>query len=441
MPEVDLATYLSYQNVLVTSENKLVYMLTELRPSPEIGVGPAALNIAIVLDKSGSMYAAEKLDYVISAVSHVIECLRPSDLCSVIAFADKARVLIPSSQIYDKQSARRMVRNIDQIDVGSGTEMLHGIRAAIDEIRKNLSRERLNHMVLLTDGLTLHESHCKEACLMAAAEGISVSTIGVGDDFNERFLLDIANACRGNSYYIDIPRDIPKIFEQELRGVQNVVVRNPRLEIKCSKDVSIRKAYKVKPLINDLGQVPTVERVATIPVGDLQKEETQSLLFELMLPSRQPGTYRIAQAVLTYDIPERGQPTQVTKDIIIGYTSDPSQASVVTPRVMAVVDAVSVFRQQTRALQFAASGDKSKATQLLRSAATQLLEQGHKDLADQALAEASRIDRGGGASAAGTKKLEYGTRKLTQLLDQVPMPDLPGSAGNAETAEQPTGGG
>ncbi len=58
MAEVDLGTYLNCQNVLVTSENKLVYLLAEVKPSAEIGVGPAALNIAIALDKSGSMYAA-----------------------------------------------------------------------------------------------------------------------------------------------------------------------------------------------------------------------------------------------------------------------------------------------------------------------------------------------------------------------------------------------
>lgn len=428
MSEVEIGAYLSYQNIMVTSENKLVYLLVEVTPSAGIGIGPAALNLAIVLDKSGSMYAAQKLEYVISAVSHVMEELRPSDMCTVIAFADKARVLIPSSQIYDKESARRMVKNIDQIDVGSGTEMLHGIRAAVDELRKNLGRERMNHIILLTDGLTLHESHCKEACLQASGEGITVSTIGVGDDFNERFLLDIANGCRGTSYYIDVPRDIPSIFNQELKGVQNVVIRNPKLQVKLSRDITVRRAYKVKPLINDLGAIPTVERVATIDLGDLQKGETQSLLLELVLPSRKPGTYRVAQTNLLYDMPEQGQVSkQVGQDVLISYTEDAASAARVTPQVMAVVDAVSVFRQQTRALEMAQAGDRAKATQLLRSAATQLLQQGQEDLANQALAEAATIERGGGASSAGTKKLEYGTRKLTQLLDQVPLPGVTGS--------------
>lgn len=432
MAEVNLATYLSYQAVMTTSENKLVYLLADVRPGPEIGIGPAALNLAIVLDKSGSMYAAEKLEYVIEAVSHVIDQLRPSDLCAIVAFADKARVLIPSSQIYDKHSARQMVRKIDQIDVGSGTEMLHGINAAVEEVRKNFSRERMNHIVLLTDGLTLHEGRCKEKCIMAAEEGISVSTIGVGDDFNEKLLLDIANSCRGTSYYIDIPRDIPSIFDGELRGVQNIVVRNPELHIKLAKDVNIRRAFKVKPLINDMGALPTVDRMATVRLGDLQMEETQSLLFELVLPSRMPGTYRVAQVSVGYDVPGQGHTgTTVTNDVTLTYTSDPAQASIVTPRVMQVVDAVSVFRQQTRALELAQAGDRGKATQLLRSAATQLLQQGQKELADQALAEASRIERGAGATSAGTKKLEYGTRKLTQLLDQVPPMEPPAEVGQS----------
>jgi Ca-activated chloride channel family protein len=419
--EVNLVTYLSYQAVMTTSENKLVYLLAEVRPGPEIGSGPAALNLAIVLDKSGSMYAAQKLEYVINAVSHVIDMLRPNDLCALIAFADKARVLIPSSQIYDKNSARQMVRKIDQIDVGSGTEMLHGINAAVEEVRRNFSRDRMNHIIILTDGLTLHEARCKEKCILATEEGISVSTIGVGDDFNEKLLLDIANSCRGTSYYIDRPREIPSIFESELRGVQSVVVRNPEIRLKLAKDVHVRRVYKVKPLINDLGAVPVVDRTCSIRLTDLQKEETQSLLFELVLPSRQPGIYRIAQASLSYDMP--GQPTPsstLSSDITIAYTSDLNQASRVTPRVMQVIDAVSVFRQQTRALELAQAGDRSKATQLLRSAATQLLQQGQKDLADQALAEATRIEQGAAATSAGTKKLEYGTRKLTQLLDTVP---------------------
>jgi Ca-activated chloride channel family protein len=181
-------------------------------------------------------------------------------------------------------------------------------------------------------------------------------------------------------------------------------------------------------MINDLGNLPTADRVAQLDLGELQKDETQSFLFELVLPSRKPGTYRLGKTEVMYDIPERGERDKVvSEEILINYTDDQTAASVVTPQVMAVVDSVSVFRQQTRALEFAASGERGKATQLLRSAATQLLSQGQQELAEQALAEAGRIEQGGGASAAGTKKLQYGTRKLTQLLEPIDLSTLTGS--------------
>jgi len=149
---VRLDCQLSYQNVLVTSENKLVYLLVEAIPEGEIS-STAAMNLAVVLDKSGSMYAEEKLEYVVSAVQHLIDKLRPEDICSIIAFADKARVVIPAGPIHDKESAKRIIRNIDHIDVGSGTEMLRGVNAAIEEISRNFSKDRTNHCILLTDGL------------------------------------------------------------------------------------------------------------------------------------------------------------------------------------------------------------------------------------------------------------------------------------------------
>ncbi|HEY3997690.1 MAG TPA: VWA domain-containing protein, partial [Candidatus Xenobia bacterium] len=175
--EVLLENKLSYQNVLVTSEEKLVYLLAEVRPATGTGTGGSApLNLAIVLDKSGSMYAARKLDYVKEAVKYVIDQLRPNDICAIIAFADKARVLIPAGQLYDKLQAKRMIDNIDQVDVGSGTEMLKGIQASVDQVQRNFSPDRMNHILLLTDGLTQHEARCRDKCAEGNGLGISFST-------------------------------------------------------------------------------------------------------------------------------------------------------------------------------------------------------------------------------------------------------------------------
>ncbi|MBI2267200.1 MAG: VWA domain-containing protein [Armatimonadetes bacterium] len=417
--EVNLAPRLSYSNVLVSSENKLVYLLLEISPSGQTSFAEAALNMALVLDKSGSMYAAEKIDYVKQAVQYVVDQLRPEDLVSIIAFADRARVMIPSQQIFDKGGVKRMIQRIDDVDVGGGTEMNRGIRAAIDEVEKHLAPDKVNHVVLLTDGLTLHEDECIDRARGGTSRGLSFSTMGVGSDFNEKLLIRIAELSGGKSYYIDDPRDIPQIFAQELRGVQSVVVQNIQLKLKVSKDIQVRRVFKVKPLINDMGAPALSDRTMTVKLSDLQKNEPQSILCELVLPSRPSGTFRIAQVQVAYDIlSQRRAGDTVSADVVVNYTSDAALAGMVDGEVMNIVDLVSVFKQQTKALELVQSGETGKATQLLRSAATTLLDRGQSDLANTFKEEAARLEKGGTASAAGTKKLEYGTRKLTQLLDE-----------------------
>jgi len=98
--------------------------------------------------------------------------------------------------------------------------MLNGIEIAIKEILKSFSEELTNHIIIITDGIPLGEKECLEKCREARKIGISSSAFGIGDDFNEKLLIDIANSCGGKSYYIDIPRDFPNILAQEFYGLK-----------------------------------------------------------------------------------------------------------------------------------------------------------------------------------------------------------------------------
>jgi len=426
--EVNLKSSLSYNYMQVTSEDKLVYLLVDVLPAAGgqgASMGHVPLNLSLVLDKSGSMYAQEKLEYVKKAVMYVIDQLRSDDLTSIVAFADRARVVVPSQQIFDKGGVKNMIQRIDNVSVGGGTHMYKGIVAACDEVMKNYSPSRKNHIILLSDGLTVAESKCLKKCREETGKGISFSTLGVGNDFNQKLMMDISDATGGKSYYIDVPSDIPNIFAQELKGVQSVVVQNPVLSLKLMKNIQLRRAYKVKPLISDLGHPQIINQTHSVKLSDLQKDEPQSVLYELILPSRQPGSYRVAQMTLSYDVPMKGEKGKESKqDVVIVYTSDYNLTSMVDSYVMNLVDLVSVFRQQTRALEFAQTGDHAKATQLLRTAATTLLDRGQGDLANTFLEEAKNIEKGASTSVAGTKKLEYGTRKLTQMLDDSFLPPI-----------------
>jgi len=125
------------------------------------------------------------------------------------------------------------------------------------------------------------------------------------------------------------------------------------------------------------------------------------------------------QAEVSYDIIALGRTGEKARvDVVLEFTSDLARASQVNPYVMNIVEKVTAHRLQTQALDEAAVGNIAGATQKLRAAATRLLELGEEELARTALEEAQRLEEGKGLSSAGTKKLRYETRKLTQKLEE-----------------------
>jgi len=99
--------------------------------------------------------------------------------------------------------------------------------------------------------------------------------------------------------------------------------------------------------------------------------------------------------------------------VIVSFTADPARAAQINPQVMNTVEKVTAHKLQTRALDEAAVGNIVGATQKLRAAATRLLDLGEDELAQTAMEEAERLERGEKMSAEGTRKLDYGTRKLS----------------------------
>jgi Ca-activated chloride channel family protein len=102
--------------------------------------------------------------------------------------------------------------------------------------------------------------------------------------------------------------------------------------------------------------------------------------------------------------------------MFVTFAADASAETKVNAEVMNLVEKVSAFKLQTRALSEAEAGNIAAATRKLQSAATVLLNMGEDELAEAAEQEILSLKKTGTLSSAGTKKLEYGTRKLTQAM-------------------------
>jgi Ca-activated chloride channel homolog len=352
--------------VLSSAENFVLYVLLEAVARGK-GGGRLPLNLGVVIDRSGSMYDEQRLEFVVEAVKFLADSLAPEDKVAIVAFADSAKVIVSSDHAHNRDAVRRAVDEIDMLEIGGGTQMALGMRAAIDEVKKNLDASRLNRVLVLTDGQTYEETACIDL-VQQNREQISFSTIGVGVEFNEKLLMRLAQDSNGKYHFIGNPAEIPNIFEDELLGLRSITVRNGRIDVTLSQGVQIRESFRASPEIYAMGS-PLVgeDRKISYDIGDLETGIPGSVLLTLVLPPRNPGNVRILQSAFHYEVPGTGE-AQTTCELAVEYTLDRTLTSKRNGRVMSLVDQVSIAKLQAKAEEELKAGNVDRATRLLGNA-------------------------------------------------------------------------
>jgi len=359
----------SSDHVLSSAENYILYVLLEAIAQGGGGPGGGArlpLNLSLVIDRSGSMYDERRLEFVVEAVKFLAANVTPEDKVSLVAFADRAKVILEADKIHDRGALQRALDDMDLLEIGGGTQMALGMQAGIEEVNRNHSPSRLNRVLVLTDGETYQESACVELA-NKHREGMSFSTMGVGVEFNEKLLMRIAQDSNGKYHFIGNPSDIPGIFEDELQGLRSVSVRNGRIDVTLAQGVQVREAFRASPEIYSLGSPLVEDRKVSYQIGDLEAGVPGSVLLTLVLPPRKPGQVRIAQTIFNYEVPGAGE-HQAPLDLSVEYTLDRTLTSKRNPRVMNLVDQVSIAKLQAKAEEELKAGNVDRATRLLGNA-------------------------------------------------------------------------
>lgn len=412
--EISLEYELNKDRFQTIPETQLAYLLIDVKPAQGRSAHSAPLNLCLVIDRSASM-KGQKIENVKLAIHNIIDRLTEADYLSLVSFNEEAEVLVPGQPIIDRVALKNLV---DQLAPKNGTAISTGMRQGLDELRKNLADNKINRMILLTDGQTYgDEEDCQQLAAEAASEGILITALGVGDEWYEEVLDTIAQKSNGKSDYIATPDDIIPIFADEMTNLQNVFAQSAVITLRFSQDVNLRKICRALPAISELEHTTIADNCVLINIGEIDVNQGQTLLAEIFINLRQPGKYRIAQAELVYDVPAHNLFQQkVRKDIVVELTDSEVLSKKINPRVMNVAERVSAYDLQTRAMEQAAAGDIAGATRKLRAAATRLLNLDETELAETALEEALNLSKQGSMSASGTKKLRYETRKLTRRL-------------------------
>lgn len=430
--QLSLKATWSHDPLPTIDTNSVAYALVDIKSDDNassqlsaLSTQSSSLNLSLVLDTSGSM-AGAKLHNLKEAVGWVIDHMAPTDTLAITLFDDEVHSLVHSTTLHDRDTLHK---EIDGIREAGGTAMSKGLLVGLDEAMKGRREGAVSRIVVLTDGQTWGDAdRCKQLAAQAGAAGIPITALGVGadEDWSVDLLDAIATESGGYSGYIARPEEIAGSFEQTLRTMQATTFQNLRVTFSPASGVQPRAIYRVAPIISRLwpAQEPSHDAGAvampqtdgsatsiTLPLGDMQPGTDQALLYEIVVPPRKPGQYRLAHLMLQYEQAGATNQQDAALDLVVSFAADAGKGPG-EPRVMNNVERATTFKLQTRALQASMAGDVATATRNLQAVATRLLNMGETELAEQAQQEADNLSQGGNLSPAATKKLSYDTRRL-----------------------------
>jgi Ca-activated chloride channel family protein len=201
------------------------------------------LNLGLVLDRSGSMSDAGKIEYLRRAAGMAVDQLRVSDMLSVVEYDDRIGVLWPSGPV---ESPRTIKRLIDNLEPRGSTDLTGGMMRGVDEVYDTLNSfegeaSPITRVLLLSDGLANHgvtDPHeIRELVRQARLKGVRISTLGLGRDYDEDLMQEIAEYGGGHYYYIEHPNQMSRIFQEELMTLFDTVGRKAKLDLDLNGNV------------------------------------------------------------------------------------------------------------------------------------------------------------------------------------------------------------
>lgn len=276
------------------------------------------VNLSVVLDRSGSMSGA-KIEKARQAACAVLDKLEPDDFFSLVVYDNKADVLIAPERVGTKEHRSEWKSRIERIQPGGGTALYAGVQAGAALVRRNVDAERVNRVILVSDGLAnvgpQRTSDLVQLGQSLRSQKMSVTTIGLGDDFNEDLMTGLAEASHANYYYVKDAEKLPGIFAEELGSASTRVASGIRLKIEVPAGVCVRE-------IVGHPEIKCEQRAAEISLPELFGSEHR--IFHLLCHVDEAGaeTLALAKVGLTYDDEAMKKRASQTSTATVGLTDD-----------------------------------------------------------------------------------------------------------------------
>jgi Ca-activated chloride channel family protein len=407
---------------LPKNETKSFYASVDVEAT-EVGAGKDSrppLNIALVVDQSGSMQG-KKLGHAREAAHTIVNMMEPSDRLTMVGYSSKARVRFPPRRLNGSATdqAHRVIR---RLNATGGTNIEQGIRQAQNSLASAETSETIDRVVLLSDGKPTVGLSSVEGLGRLAEQsnerGISVTTMGVGVDYNETIMMDMAKLGGGNYYFIDAPSKVVSMFQKELGTLAETVAKNASLVIELGDSVGLVNSYGY-PIDSSDGRV-------RVDLSEFYAGQTKSLLLELKGTLRRESLQQVMEIDLSYRDLAADRPAHEGVELTAAATDDPARlAASVDREVVSRVQQIEVASTLSDAMEAYQQGDQQRAEKALERRRQRIRERQKQydlpeesiDKMDRELEETkSKIQQRAAGSEAGQKAVKREKADSLELI-------------------------
>jgi len=394
------------QSVLPTKNAGQVYLRLSLKSLAAANRNRRTpVNVAIVIDRSGSMNGP-RIGAAKEGARVALDRLSSDDTLALVAYNHDVDVLSPAAPL--GSSHARLKRAINSLRSGGTTALHAGVKEGGRQIEAFLSDNNVNRVVLLSDGLAnVGPSSPRDLARLGrklASKGISVSTIGLGLDYNEDLMQRLAAASDGNHVFVERPSDLAEVFDREFGDALSVSARDITIIIEC------KLGFKPTRILGRDGEIDG-NRIK-VKLNQLQAENERYVVVELAAPdNHSEGDADIADISVEYlDLDKDGAPARIKAQPKVRFSANEKEVDdSLNKTVMSQVTEQVATEQSEKAVELRDKGDITGARKLLNDNAAYI--------------KRSYEQYGSGASAAPTaaigalNELEKKNLEAAQKLD------------------------
>ena len=353
------------------------------------------LNLSLVIDRSGSM-AGGALHHALKAAESVVDQLESNDILSVVVYDDEVDTVVPPQPVTDKPELKKSIR---KVTAGGITNLSGGWLKGCEYVKAQLDPQKINRVLLLTDGhanMGIVDPKVLTATSgKKAEEGITTTTLGFGQGFNEDLLIGMARAANGNFYFIQSIDEATEVFSIELDSLRAVVGQNLTVTLELADGVSLVDTLSLSTVShNQAGQ-------AVISLGELYEGEDKLLGLSLEISSAPVGDLPVFKLHYSADVVKDNLIESVsgTADVFAKVGTIEEAAAASSSHVILELSRLTIAKAKEIALDLAEHGRHQEAEQTLRVLV--------KDLRDRGLNENFEI-------AEEIDHLEYFAGRIAQ---------------------------